>query len=275
MKLLKHKLYILTAAVLWSTIGLATVLGGDPGLVALVRAFGAGAVALIFFRSKSFSSMLAGLFLGILFTLYSLSAIVLGVGVTAFLLYTAPLWATIASITYGERPGRVEGLSLVLIGVALILMALETGRGPNGLASFATGLATGMSYGFYISVARYYSRRNSSLNVSLGALPYAAVITAFFATFFLHRRESVNTYYSSVVAGLYLAIFATVLPYFLVSKGLEEVKASTASLIGSLEPVLAAVWGAIFLQQIPTVTLALAYMLILCASILQIIPTNR
>ncbi|MGB9827136.1 MAG: EamA/RhaT family transporter, partial [Thermosphaera sp.] len=82
----KHKLYVLSAAVLWSTIGVASVYSTDPALAALVRAWGAGVVSLIIFRSRSFSSIISGILLGALFILFSLSAVSAGVGVAAFLL---------------------------------------------------------------------------------------------------------------------------------------------------------------------------------------------
>ncbi|QOR94971.1 EamA family transporter [Thermosphaera chiliense] len=270
MRVVKHKLYVLSAAVLWSTIGVASVYSTDPALAALVRAWGAGAVSLIVFRSRSFSSIISGVFLGALFILFSLSAVSAGVGVAAFLLYTAPLWSTLGSLLYGEKPGRLDALSLVLLLLALSMIGFETCKESQGLTGFAAGLGSGISYGLYISIARNYSRRNGALNVSLGAMPYAALITTILTLVVPGFRVKTVVNYAAVAAGIYLAIFCTILPYLLLSKGLEKVKASTASLIGVLEPVLAAVWGVFFLGQIPSTNLTLAYALITFSSLMQV-----
>uniref|UniRef100_A0A7C2FPQ3 EamA/RhaT family transporter n=1 Tax=Thermosphaera aggregans TaxID=54254 RepID=A0A7C2FPQ3_9CREN len=270
MSVVKHKLYVLTAAVLWSTIGVVSVYSTDASLAALVRAWGSGLVSLVLFRSRSFPSILSGIFLGALFILFSLSAVSAGVGVAAFLLYTAPLWSTLGALVYGEKPGRLDAFSLVLLIVALSMIGFETCRELQGLTGFAAGLASGVTYGLYISIARNYSRRDEALNVSLGAMPYAALITTLLILLVpgFHVKTLAN--YTAIASGIYLAVFCTILPYLLLSKGLEKVKASTASLIGVLEPVLAAVWGILFLGQIPSPTLALAYAMITLSSLTQV-----
>lgn len=147
-------IYILVAATLWSTIGVASVVGGDIAVLAFTRSLVAGLIGLLVVRSFKLSSLIAGVLLGVLFSSYPLSAVIAGVGVAAYLLYTAPLWATIASIAYGEKPGTLGALSVALILVAVALMGLEASRGVIEPAGLASGLIAGISYGLYIAVAR-------------------------------------------------------------------------------------------------------------------------
>ncbi|MEN3000021.1 MAG: DMT family transporter [Acidilobaceae archaeon] len=71
------------------------------------------------------------------------------------------------------------------------------------------------------------------------------------------------------VAGAYLAVFCTLLPYWLFSIGVRRIKASTASVLASLEPVLAAAWGLLFFSEEITPLLAASYGLILIALLLS------
>ncbi len=62
----------------------------------------------------------------------------------------------------------------------------------------------------------------------------------------------------------------TVIPYRLFAMGgVSRVRASTASVIATLEPVLAAIWGGfLFFRQIPTAMTLVAYALIIIASVI-------
>jgi len=50
--------------------------------------------------------------------------------------------------------------------------------------------------------------------------------------------------------------------------GVSKVKASTASVIATVEPVLAALWGFLFFNQVPTALTLIAYILIIMASVI-------
>lgn len=260
-----HGLYILLAAVLWSTIGIASTIGGDVVMMTFARSVIAGSIALTIHRRISRASVLAGISAGVLLASYPAAAVLAGIGVAAYLLYTAPLWATLTSVLYGEKPRGEDILAVVLILVAVALMGVETGRGAVNLTGFAAGIASGASYGLYIAIARYYSRIGNSLDVSIGAMPYTVLVTAPLLIAYVVTSNTTPDPLRPTLAGLYLAVFCTLVPYRLFSKGVEAVGASKASVIASIEPVLAAVWGAIFFGQVPTALTLLAYALITLA----------
>lgn len=262
-------IYILVAATLWSTIGVASVVGGDIAVLAFTRSLVAGLIGLLVVRSFKLSSLIAGVLLGVLFSSYPLSAVIAGVGVAAYLLYTAPLWATIASIAYGEKPGTLGALSVALILVAVALMGLEASRGVIEPAGLASGLIAGISYGLYIAVARFYSRRGESTEVSLGAMPYTLTVTLPMIIAYIAENQNIQLQLNPVIAGAYLAVFTTLIPYKLFTKGVEKIGATRASVIASIEPVLAAIWAITLFQQIPTTTIVVAYILITTAVIIS------
>jgi len=61
-------IYILVAATLWSTIGVASVVGGDIAVLAFTRSLVAGLIGLLVVRSFKLSSLIAGVLLGVLFS---------------------------------------------------------------------------------------------------------------------------------------------------------------------------------------------------------------
>lgn len=263
-----HGFYVLLAAALWSTIGVASSFGQDVSLMALVRSIVAGTIAFMIFRHLSRASLIAGLLLGLLFSSYPLAAITAGVGAAAFLLYTAPLWSTLSALAYGERPSTysLAGAALILISAAV--MGFEATGGSLNPLGFLFGLLSGMTYGLYISVARYYSRQGLHREVSLGAMPFSLVVTLPVGLYHLLFGLPGDLVRASV-AGAYLAVFCTLLPYWLFSIGVRRIKASTASVLASLEPVLAAAWGLLFFSEEITPLLAASYGLILIALLLS------
>ncbi|WP_460172648.1 EamA family transporter [Vulcanisaeta sp. JCM 14467] len=268
----KHSLwpgaYIMAAAALWSTIGVASVYSANPIMLALFRSLFASLVAIFIHRSLSKASIITGLALGVLFAVYPLAAVMAGVGLAAFLLYTAPLWATLAALAMGEKPGRrgVIGVSLVMVAIALI--GVQTIRGLINTVGVVMGILSGVSYGSYIALARRFARVGNETDVSWGAIPYTLIVTAPTALAYLAITGSWSPIIRPALWGVYLGIVTTVIPYRLFAMGVSRVKASTASVIATLEPVLAAIWGFLLFGQVPTALTLVAYVLIIIASII-------
>ncbi len=261
-------IYIVLAALSWSTIGIAARLGGDPLCLGYLRPWIAAIAVLPFHRKVSKASVLVGLPLTPLYVLYPLSVTLSGIGLAAFLLYTAPLWTVLVSALYGERPSRNALLGVGLVVAALVMIFGESSSGQVSPLGVAVGLATGASYGVYIAVARLYSARGKTRDVALGSILVVAVLSSVLTPLCLPSARE-------VAAGAYMAVFNTVVPYLLFAHGLRSVKASTASVVATTEPVFAACWGALFFSEIPSAGLALAYTLILAAAVLASLESTR
>lgn len=256
---------IFAAAFLWSTIGLAAHFGGAYVWMALFRMSIAAVFALAVGVRLSRWGVLPGLLLGGLCTAYLAAAIYAGVGPAAYLLYTAPLWATLVLFALGERPTWLEVVSVGLILAAVVVMYVASATGEISLVGFAAGLAAGLFYGGYIAVARQYGKRGRDAEASLGAMPYAPIATLPL----LAAVDSAPTV-EAVLAGVYLAIFATVIPYWLFASAVSKVSGARASVVASMEAVLAAVWGVVVLGQIPGVYTVVAYLLITAAILITL-----
>jgi drug/metabolite transporter (DMT)-like permease len=262
---------ILGAAAFWSTIGVASVLGGNYVELAFFRSLVAAAISLAFIRSASKASLAAGLLLGALFTIYPIAAVLAGVGTAAYLLYTAPLWTTLEARAYGERVNKQSAASVALVLAAVALMALSASRGSISVGGLAAGLASGAAYGSYIAAARYYSRLGRDEEVSLGAMPYTLFVSAPAALAYT-LAFGAGDLARPALAGLYLGVFATVIPYRLFASGVRAVGASRASVLATIEPALAAVWGYLLFGERPGPLVLAAYGLITAAAALSARP---
>lgn len=262
---------ILGAAAFWSTIGVASIFGGNYVELAFFRSLVAATISLFFTRSTSRASLMAGLLLGALFAIYPLAAVLAGVGTAAYLLYTAPLWTTLEARAYGERINKQSAASVALVLAAVALMALSASRGSINVGGLAAGLASGAAYGSYIATARYYSKGGRDEEVSLGAMPYTLLISAPAALAYA-LAFGVGDLERPALAGLYLGVFATVIPYRLFASGVRVVGASRASVLATVEPALAAAWGYLLFGERPGPLELAAYGLITTAAVLSARP---
>lgn len=261
---------IVIASMLWSTIGVASLYGGDVVLVSLIRTITASTISALFVRSRSKASIIAGSVLGALFFSYLISVLLAGVGPAAYLLYTAPLWSSLIAIKYGERLSKYSVISISLIIASIALMVLEsTLYGTLTAIGITSGLISGIIYGVYISITRYYSVKGLDKEVSLGAIPYTlvSVLPASIICYTLGRVEFKHLG-NSLIAGIYLAIFCTIIPYRLFSIGAKYLSASTSAVLASVEPVFACMWDYVIFSKVPSAPLVIAYALITLASII-------
>jgi len=249
---------IFAAAFLWSTIGVAAVYGRDYVWLAFLRSLTATLIA----AKPSRRGLLPGLLLGGLFSAYPLAAVYAGVGTAAYLLYTAPLWTAAALTLMGERPTAREIYAVTLVLAAVALMTFVSLSGVLSPVGFLAGLASGAFYGLYIATARRLATSGDETAASLGAMPYTLIVTT---PLLLLKPEPPSS--AAVAAGVYLGIFGTVLPYKLFTSAVKTVRGAKASVIATLEPVLAALWGYLIFNQTPDAVTLFAYALITLAAV--------
>jgi DME family drug/metabolite transporter len=259
---------ILAAATLWSTIGVAATYGRDVLWMAFVRSLVAAAFSLAARPSKR--GLLPGLLLGGLFSAYPLAALYAGVGTAAYLLYTAPLWTATALALTGEKPTRRDVAAVVLVLAAVFLMVSASLSGALSPVGLAAGLASGAFYGLYIAVARRLSAAGEEKAASLGAMAYTPLVTA---PLLLLRPDPPPP--EAVAAGLYLGVFGTVVPYRLFASAVKTVGGTKASVVATVEPVLAAVWGYLLFSQAPDAATLAAYALITAAAVIASLGGRR
>jgi len=250
------------AAALWGTIGLAArslfTAGLTPLEAAVWRAAGAFAVLFTFTLATNrpalrvarrdlplFAAYGAVSVAGYM-SIYFIAIRATTVATAAVLLYTAPAWVVIlARLFLGERmtPMKHAAIALTFVGCVLVVGALgpDTMRAtPLGLLA---GLGAGVTYACYSIFGKTALRRYSPLTTVVYALGFGAVCLIAIA------RGLPPVPAAGVVPLLYLVAGPTTAAYLLFITGLQWVEAGRASIIATLEPLVAALGGALILHE--------------------------
>lgn len=252
---IRGRLFVFSAAIFWSFGGLfAKSLALDPLTIAFYRSFFAGLVLIpLVPRARRVIrpamiplainfGVMTGLYLGSMKTTTAANAI--------FLQCTSTVWTIPLSLMFlRDRPDRrsLAGIGLAAIGIIAILLYGYDGR-PNEGQGIALGLASGVGYAIVTIGLRGCRDLDpiwlSSVNNLGGSLALGAWILA--------TRGAIVV--PSTPHLLLLAAFGTIqmaIPYALFARGLREIDAPEASLIGLTEPVLNPIWVQLFVGESP------------------------
>lgn len=254
-------------ATIWGTIGVAGKSlfshGLDPMLVASCRlsvAFLSMLAYVALFRRDLFRVRAADLLLfagfGVvsvgLYNFFYLTAIHLTTASTAVvLLYTAPFFAVVVSVVlFKERFGPVEvsGLILAVAGTFLCVGGLSVLRGAANPAGILAGLGSGLTYGLFGVFGKRGIERYDYRTVLVYSLGFGAAFLGLWRSPWSVLGGSLP---APVWAALvYLALGPTVASYCLYHVGLEYTGAGRASVISTVEVVVALVLGRFVLGEI-------------------------
>ena len=255
---LRAALLVLTAAALWGLLGIfgkfAAGMGLGPLEVAFWRAVLGGlcfAVAALVGRARwprGRDLLVTALFglagVSIFYGSYQLAVQAGGASLASVLLYTAPAFVSLSALfTRSEPVGAREGLAVAvtLVGVALISLGGGAGVRVN-LASLGWGLTAGLTYALYYLYGKAYFGRYSPAALLGVALPVGALGLAPFTR--LHAPSPA----AWGLLGL-VAVLSTFLAYSAYAAGLRHLPATRASVIASLEPVIASTLAAVFFGE--------------------------
>lgn len=192
-----------------------------------------------------------------------------GVSVAALLLYTSPAFVMVLSaILFGERMNlqKLAALCLTIVGCACVTGAFGGGAAIS-LKAAAVGLCSGLGYALYTIFGKYALRDYGSdtitaytvLFAALGTLPFSRPVEMILSV------NSVPAALLCVASGL----FCTVAPYLLYTKGLEGVESGQASILATVEPVVAALVGIFIFREGVTAGKVAGILLILGSIVLM------
>lgn len=195
---------------------------------------GTGACSVSFFNFCYFKTM----------TLTSLSA-------AAVLLYTAPAFVMLLSAVLFQEKLSVQkliALALAFLGCAFV-SGIAGGAGALSLTGILYGLGAGFGYALYSIFGRYALERNySSLTISFYTFLCSAV-----CTFFLADKGSIAEAllgdWGLMIRTIILVLVVTLFPYLSYTKGLNGMENGKASVLASIEPVVATLVGVIIYKE--------------------------
>ncbi len=180
------------------------------------------------------------------------------VGVAVVLNYTAPAWAALfAWPLLGERLNRQKGIALLLTtaGVALIARIFDAQFLSLNVAGLLWGLISGVLYGLYSIFIRQTLKRYSFWTVvtytfASGALfLWAAVLVMSSGEGSPSRMVSTFAQPGAALWLVILALGPTLIGHTLFAFGLRFLEATVATILATIEPVMATLWAVIFLGE--------------------------
>jgi drug/metabolite transporter, DME family len=190
----------------------------------------------------------------------------LPIAVAAALLYTAPAWViTIAWIMRWEpvRPGRLVPLALVLVGAFLVTGAFQNLAAVDALG-VAAGIASGAAYAIFTVIGKRIRERYDVLTTFLFAYGAGALVLAVVAP----PWRTLLEYPDALTVLILMALGPTLLAVLLFYVGIRHIDASTASMLATIEPVIAALLALAWLGESLTGAVVAGTGLIVAAAVL-------
>jgi len=276
---------IIIAGVFWGLMGLFVrsfaKLGIGSAPVAFLRlGFGAVIFALIIlFRDKSLFRIRLSrlpLFLGLgvcslsFFTVCYFKAIeLMPLSTAAILLYTSPIWVMLMSAVFFKE--RITAKKLAALAMAFGGCVLVSGISGGGLSLMALlcGLGAGIGYALYSILGTVALREHEPLTVTF----YGFLFGALGCLIACGPANLVSAVAAAPAAKLVWlipasALISAVIPYLCYTQGLKTVEAGKASIIATVEPVVATLVGIVLYHEGLSLAAALGIALVLGAIVL-------
>ena len=188
----------------------------------------------------------------------------------AILLYTSPVWIMLMSVLFfHEKLDRRKLMALVLAFAGCVMVSGISGGGltPIGLL---VGLGSGIGYGLYSILGTIALRRYSPYTVTTYTFIFAAV-----GSWIICRPvELFDKFTNTAHIGLLIvfccltALVTAVIPFLAYTCGLQNVEASKAGIIATIEPMVATLIGILVFSEPLTLISGLGILLILTAVVI-------
>lgn len=265
---------VLLAASMWGTLGIfAKLLYGfnlDPFTIIFYRATIAFLILLIYNTIKGLEVkkerlpfyVTYGFFtVSLFYSVYFHAVKVSSVSLAVLLLYTAPIYSTILGyLIFKEKITKMKTMSLTMVIFGIVLVTQINGR--INLLGVILGLLSGLTYALYGIFGKIAMQNDEPQEALLYTIGFGALFLMPFSKFSV-PIEALPYLFA-------LAFFPTFLAYLLYNRALKEVEASKASIIATVEPVVALILAyLIFGETLTGKQLLGAFLIILGAIILQ------
>lgn len=275
-------IYIVLACVFWGTSGIFVNYVAPFGLSSMQMTF---VRALVFMsclgifilikdkrlfkanKTQLFLFFLGGLSFFLTATFYFLSMQLTSISTAVVLMYTAPIFVMIYSVSFmGEDFNFKKGISVALMLIGCALVSGIIGGLKFDLFGIIIGFMSGISYSIYNIVTKMQMNKKAHpITANFYCFLSAIIIGLFIAKpFEIPAMLSVNPGYRILLVIL-MGICTCVLPYLFYTLGLKEIDAGTATSLGILEPMAATLFSVIIFKEKLDIFSILGILLILGA----------
>ncbi|WP_134703484.1 DMT family transporter [Ammoniphilus sp. YIM 78166] len=249
--------YIMIATFFWGIIGVFVTylyeIGFTPTQVVSVRALSASLFLIVYVLYKNRSLLIIKLtdakyFVGtgivsiVFFNLCLFHAIQeTSISIAAILLYTAPAFVTLFSKLFFKEAlttRKMIALFVTLLGCTLVIGIFPHTTEGISLYGLILGLGSGLFYALYSVFGKMALRKLDSLTITVYTFVFAAIAITPFSEVWKVFPLLLNGEVWLYIGGL--GFFSTTLAFIFYTKGLQMLESSRASIMATLEPVIAA-----------------------------------
>ncbi|MGH2398463.1 MAG: DMT family transporter [bacterium] len=282
---------IIAAAVLWGSIGIAGRAAFHYGVTPLEVAFFRAGIAFLIaagfvlatnprlLRVRAADLVLFASFglvsVAVFFFVYLYAISQTSVATAAILLYTAPVFViALSALMFGEAftRGKTAAVAIAFAGCVLVARGYDPLSLRLNLPGVLAGLASGFTYAMYSIFGKTALRRYPPVTTLTYALGFGTVILGLVAI----PIGAVRLSHGPAAWGsiIYLALVITLAAAWLYLAGLQRVEAGRASLVATIEPVIAAILGYVVLGERLEGWQILGGALVLSAAVLAVQPSR-
>jgi drug/metabolite transporter (DMT)-like permease len=242
----KALLFLLLAAILWSTSGvLIKTLNWQPLAILSARSLFASLVFLVYMRRLPTRlnrwQLLAAAALILTQFLFITSTKLTTAANAIFLQYTAPIYVVLLGYwLLREKPSRIDYVSMFIIFLGLLFFFGDK-LSTDGLYGNVLAVLSGVTSAVMMVSFRAQKDGAPEESVLIGSL-----VTAILGIpFILQETWTVNNWL--VIA--FLGVFQIGLAFIFFTRAIKHIPALEANLVGTLEPILSPVWVFLLLGE--------------------------
>ncbi|GGA87796.1 DMT family transporter [Ornithinibacillus halotolerans] len=201
-----------------------------------------------------------------MFTTIELSTI----PIATALLYTAPAFVSILSyFLFKESFTKIKVIALggTLIGSCLVVGIIPLDLNNIPTVSIIFGLGSGLGYALYSIFSKYALRKYNSMSIT--AFTFIVATVTLLPFFPYSEKLSLLFNIEVLFYAVGLGLFPTAIAYIVYTYGLKHTEASKASILSTIEPVVATIIGIFVFHEAFTIIQMIGMALIISAVILM------
>ncbi|MDR2891888.1 MAG: EamA family transporter [Deltaproteobacteria bacterium] len=278
-------MFVLLAAIIWSSIGILSRLPISHGITPLEIGFWRAAIGGTLFiihalataqhRIKPADALRMTLFglacVGLFFPIYALSVQKGGAAQAAVLLYTAPFWVVVAARIFFKESLTIAKLAALVIAAAGVALLCLSGGGipqDSDIEGVLYGLASGLLFSGHFLFSKVNLERFSAVTIYMYGLCTGALFMLPLVDF---QPKGTDDW----VCLFGIGAICTYLGYVIYCAGLRRLDAGKTAILCNLEPVLATIMAVLIWDEMFSLLGWLGASMVLVAVFLVILDKQK
>ena len=205
-------------------------------------------------------------------TCYFTAIQMMTLSVAAILLYTSPIWVMLMSLLFfHEKVTKNKLLALAVSFLGCILVSgIGSGETNVTIAGILIGLGSGIGYGLYSILGTIALHRYSTYTVTTYTFIIAATGSVFLCSLpdLWHKITVCSRKPYLCILIILTGLVTAVIPFLCYTLGLEQIEASRAAILATIEPMIATLIGVVVFHEYLTLTSGIGIICIITAIVL-------